>query len=146
MLLNSLFLTLNQKNAEQLKTHFDSIHKINSSDLVFVQTNRKNDMILGYIKDSKYNLIFEVFNFKKFFEEWYNDDAYIDIFEMNKKKMDEHDFIKKDENGKIYLKELKINEKKKYTQKAIHLKIFTHILCINMIITFLKDQLLNVYI
>ncbi|CXJ22209.1 conserved Plasmodium protein, unknown function [Plasmodium berghei] len=124
MLLNSLFLTLNQKNAEQLKTHFDSIHKINSSDLVFVQTNRKNDMILGYIKDSKYNLIFEVFNFKKFFEEWYNDDAYIDIFEMNKKKMDEHDFIKKDENGKIYLKELKINEKKKIHTKSDTFKNF----------------------
>ncbi|CDU20755.1 conserved Plasmodium protein, unknown function [Plasmodium yoelii] len=124
MLLNSLFLTLNQKNAEQLKTHFDSIEKINSSDLVFVQTNRKNDMILGYIKDSKYNLIFEVFNFKKFFEECYNDDVYIDIFEINKKKMDEHDFINKNENGKIYLKELKINEKKKIHTKSDTFKKF----------------------
>ncbi|VTZ71082.1 conserved Plasmodium protein, unknown function [Plasmodium chabaudi chabaudi] len=126
-LLSSLFLTLNQKIAEQLKTHFDSIHKINSRDLVFVQTNRKNDMILGYIKDSKYNLIFEVFNFKKFFEEFYNDDIYIDIFEINKKKMDEHDFIKKNENGKIYLKELKISEKNKiHTKSDIFKKIYSH--------------------
>ncbi|CAD2105112.1 conserved Plasmodium protein, unknown function [Plasmodium vinckei brucechwatti] len=126
-LLSSLFFTLNQKIAKQLKTHFDSIHKINSSDLVFVQTNRKNDMILGYIKDSKYNLIFEVFNFKKFFEEFYNDDIYVDIFEINKKKMDEHDFIKKNENGKIYLKELKINEKKKiHTKSDIFKKNYSH--------------------
>ncbi|KEG04041.1 conserved Plasmodium protein, unknown function [Plasmodium vinckei vinckei] len=126
-LLNSLFLTLNPKISEQLKTHFDSIHKINSSDLVFVQTNRKNDMILGYIKDSKYNLIFEVFNFKKFFEEFYNDDIYIDIFEINKKQIDQHDFIKKNENGKIYLKDLKINEKNKiHTKSDIFKKKYSH--------------------
>ncbi|SOV16367.1 conserved Plasmodium protein, unknown function [Plasmodium gaboni] len=105
-IVKKLFLFLNQNVAEKMKNYINNIPIINSNDYVLVQTNLKNDLLLGYVKSSKYNLFFEILNMKKCFHSFLNEN--IIIYEINEDKEGYFKTI----DGKKYLKEQIIYEKK----------------------------------
>ncbi|EWC75357.1 hypothetical protein C923_03955 [Plasmodium falciparum UGT5.1] len=89
-----------------MKNYIDNIPIINSNDYVLVQTNLKNDLLLGYVKGIKYNLFFEILNMKKCFHSFLNEN--IVIYEINEDKEGYFKTI----DGKKYLKEQIVYEKK----------------------------------
>ncbi|GAW83612.1 hypothetical protein, conserved [Plasmodium gonderi] len=107
-----LILTLNPKVVKRIEKYVDNIPEINSNDYIFVQTNRKNDILFGYVKNSKFNLIFEVLNFKNFFKKCYDDNVSLITHEVNYKSSKEQSFFKKPIGGETYLKEQVIHVKR----------------------------------
>ncbi|CRH02658.1 conserved Plasmodium protein, unknown function [Plasmodium relictum] len=106
-IIKKLFLILNKNVAEKIKKYIDKIPEINSNDYIFVQTNRKNDILFGYIKSNKYNLFFEILNFKKIFLQHYKDNIKIDIYDIN--LINKSDDYFENRNGGIFLKEQNVN-------------------------------------
>ncbi|SBS88541.1 conserved Plasmodium protein, unknown function [Plasmodium ovale] len=126
MLVKKLFLVRNDKTAKAMTSHFDNIPDVNSNDYIFVQTNRKNDTLLGYIKGSKFNLFFEVFNFKRFFIQQCNANIHIDVYEIEKKKMVGKDSFFEDINGDIFMTEQIVREKRKDALKKMDIYFMYH--------------------
>ncbi|ANQ10850.1 Uncharacterized protein PCOAH_00054620 [Plasmodium coatneyi] len=108
-LVKKLLLTVNREVAQKVQTYVDNIPEVNPNDYIFVQTNRQNDLLFGYVKSSKFNLIFEIFNFKNFFKKCHNDNVDVTIHEVKDKASDGGSFVERvGTEGGIYLKEQSI--------------------------------------
>ncbi|CRG93540.1 conserved Plasmodium protein, unknown function [Plasmodium gallinaceum] len=109
-IIKKLFLILNENVSQKFKNYIDNLPYINSNDYIFVQTNRKNDILFGYIKSNKFNLFFEILNFKKMFFQYYKDNIKIDIYDIN--SINNYEDYFENINGIIFLKEQNIFVKK----------------------------------
>ncbi|EUD69088.1 hypothetical protein C922_00780 [Plasmodium inui San Antonio 1] len=118
-LVKKLLLTVNREVAQKVETYVDNILEVNPNDYIFVQTNRKNDLLFGYVKSSKFNLIFEIFNFNKFFKKCHEDNVDITVHEVKDKGSDEQSFVERlGTEGGIYLKEQSIHVKRDVYQNV----------------------------
>ncbi|GAB69065.1 hypothetical protein PCYB_144930 [Plasmodium cynomolgi strain B] len=118
-LVKKLLLTVNREVAQKVQTYVENIPEVNPNDYIFVQTNRKNDLLFGYVKSSKFNLIFEIFNFNKFFKKCHDDNVDITVHEVKDKGSDEPSFVEGGATeGEIYLKEQSIHVKKDVYQNV----------------------------
>ncbi|SBO21142.1 conserved Plasmodium protein, unknown function [Plasmodium knowlesi strain H] len=112
-LVKKLLLTVNREVAQKVQTYVDNIPEVNPNDYIFVQTNRQNDLLFGYVKSSKFNLIFEIFNFKKFFKNCHNNNIDVTIHQVKDKGSDGESFVQRaGTEGGIYLKEQSIHVRK----------------------------------
>ncbi|KJP88006.1 hypothetical protein AK88_02281 [Plasmodium fragile] len=112
-LVKKLLLTVNREVAQKVQDYVDYIPEVNPNDYIFVQTNRQNDLLFGYVKSSKFNLIFEIFNFKNFFKKCHNDNVDVTVHEVKDKGSDGQSFVEHvGTEREIYLKEQPIHVKR----------------------------------
>ncbi|EDL47597.1 hypothetical protein, conserved [Plasmodium vivax] len=118
-LVKKLLLTVNREVAQKVQPYVDNIPEVNPNDYICVQTNRQNDLLFGYVKSSKFNLIFEVFNFKKFFKKCHEDNIGVTLHEVKDRGSDGQSFVERlDREEGIYLKEQPIHVKRELYQNV----------------------------